>query len=55
MFIDNLWCLYKKIKYNTRLIEYKQDNLKFKMINMLSRDYNIDAALLQKSNDDLCN
>ena len=53
--MDNAWCLYKRLKYSARLIEFKQDLLKYKMVGMLSKDFNIDAALLQKANDEFCN
>ena len=53
--MDQLWCLYKQIKYQSKLIELRQDHFKFKMVSMLSQDYNSDAKMLQRANDDLCN
>ena len=52
IFMDPLWCLYKQMKYTSRLIEFKQDHFKFKMISMLSQDYNHDAQMLNKAKDD---
>ena len=46
IFLDQTWYLYKKIKYTSRLIEFKQDHLKFKMVSMLSQDINQDAIAL---------
>ncbi len=55
MFLNHSWCLYKLMKYNCRLTEFKQDHLKFRMVSMFSKDYNVDAALLQRCNDNICN
>lgn len=55
MFVDNCWCLYKQIRYTARLTEFRQDLLKYKMVSMLSDDFNKDALSLQKTNDDFCN
>ena len=55
MFLDHIWCLYKSIKYQIRLVEFRQDHFKFKMVSMISKDYNYDAKMLSKANDDLSN
>lgn len=55
IFLDQTWYLYKKIKYTCRLIEFKQDQLKFKMVSIIGQDFNQDANALQKANDELYN
>ena len=55
LFIDHTWCLYKSIKYQCKLIEFKQDHYSFKMLSMISNDQQYDAEMLQKANVELTN
>ena len=51
IFLCPKWTLYKILKYQIKLMEFRQDHFKFKMVQSNSQD----GLMLQKANDDFCN